>query len=185
LGGIALTSGLPQKVAHNAARLAPGFVAEFSLPMYAAATLLTIAWCWLIFASPRSPWRGLSHWAAGVTLAWSLLMTLWLPWGDYGKSYRSVANSLREALPNNVSCIAGRDLGITQRVSLEYFADIRIHPANTPGRALCPLLLVQGTETADNIPSDWLLLWEGHRPSDRSERLRLFLRQTLSNGGQE
>ena len=179
LGGIAMTSGVPQKIAHNFAKLEPGFVAEFSAPTYAAAALLTLAWLWLIFASPRSHWRGVSHWAAGVTLMWVLLTALWLPWIDYGKSYRGVAESLRQSLPHNAKCIAGRDLGSAQKVSLEYFSGIRTLPAGTPAGHACPLLLEQGSERAEKTPPGWVKTWEGHRPGDRSERLRLFRRDAV------
>ncbi|MBP9714677.1 MAG: glycosyltransferase family 39 protein [Sterolibacterium sp.] len=174
LGGVALSFGIPAQVARNAAKLAPGFVAVFSPTAYAIALLLTITWLWLIFASPRSTWRGLSHWAAGVTLAWTLLITLWLPWIDYGKSYRSLASALQQSLPEKQDCIAARDLGITQRISLEYFANIRTMPADTPAGQACTLRLNQGTGQLEKAPKGWHKRWEGHRPSDRNERLRLY-----------
>lgn len=176
LGSIAMTAGVPVKIANNIARLVPGFVTQFSWPAYVLASLLTLAWLWLIFAGSRSPWRGVSHWAGGVTLMWVLLTTLWLPWIDYGKSYRAVAESLHQAIPANVTCIAGRDLGSAQKVSLEYFSGIRTIAAGTPAGHACPLLLEQGSEQAEKTPRHWRKIWEGHRPGDRSERLRLFLR---------
>jgi len=176
LGGIAMTFGLPPKVAHNFAKLAPGFVAHGSLAVFVAAALLTLAWLWLIFASPRSPWRAISHWAAGVTLVWVLVIALWLPWIDYGKSYRSVAVSLKRALPTSGQCIAGRYLGGAQRASLQYFAGIVTVNANTPAGTACGLLLVQGSQKSLPAPAGWHKLWEGHRPGDRSERLRLYRR---------
>lgn len=55
LGGIAMTSGIPPQIAHNFAKLEPGFVARGSVITFAIAALLTLAWLWMIFASPRSP----------------------------------------------------------------------------------------------------------------------------------
>ncbi len=178
LGGIAMTSGVPGKIAHNFAKLEPGFVASFSPLAYAVAALLSLAWLWLIFASPRSPWRAVTHWAAGLTLMWILLMTLWLPWIDYGKTYRGVAVSLREALPDNPRCIAGRNLGNVQRVYFEYFAGIVTLRAGTPAAAACPLLLEQTAKPNAPPPPGWHKLWEGHRSGDRNERIRLFQRET-------
>ena len=168
--------GVPPKVAHNFARLAPGFVADGGFAVFTIATLLTLAWFWLIVASPRSPWRAVNHWAAGVTLVWVLLIVLWLPWIDYGKSYRSVAISLKRALPESGQCLAGRRVGAAQRASLQYFAGIVTVNADTRAGAACGLLLVQGNQRSRPAPAGWHKLWEGHRPGDRSERLRLYQR---------
>ena len=197
LGGIALNLGIPSQVAHNFAKLAPGFVAGFSPPAYIFAALLSLAWLWLIFASPRSPWRAATHWAAGTILMWVLLMALWLPWIDYGKSYRGVSASLKQVLqtlpqsrrqPDGVPlgqaknsaaqghCIAGRDIGNAQRVSLQYFAGILTLPENIPAARACSLLLEQGS-AREKPHHGWRKIWEGHRPGDRSERLRLYQRE--------
>ena len=176
LGGIAMSSGVPEQIAHNFTKLEPGFVAGFSPLAYAAAGLLSLVWFWLIFASPRSPWRAVTHWAAGTTLMWALLTALWLPWIDFGKTYRGVADSLKKALPENSGCISGRHLGSVQRISFEYFAGITTQRAGTAAAAACPLLLEQSAKSNEAAPSGWRKLWEGHRPGDRSERIRLYQR---------
>ena len=176
LGGIAMNFGVPPKVAHNFVKLEPGFVAHTSGIAFTVATLLSLVWLWLIFASPRSSWRAVSHWAAGVTLVWVLLIALWLPWIDYGKSYRGVALSLKRALPAAGQCIAGRDLGGAQRASLQYFAGIVTLPAGSRAAAACPLLLEQSTAKSRPSPGGWHKLWESHRPGDPDERLRLYQR---------
>ena len=184
LGGIALIFGIPPKIAHNFARLEPGFVPHVSVGALAFAALFTLLWLWLIFASPRSPWRAVTHWASGVTLVWILLIALLLPWIDYGKSYRGVAVSLKQALPTNAKgpaeCIAGRDLGGAQRASLQYFAGIVTLRAGTRAAAACGLLLEQGGAKTRPAPAGWRKLWEDHRPGDRTERLRLYQRDPRS-----
>jgi len=178
--GLAITGGVPARLAHHLAELVPGFVARLSPLAYVAAAILSLAWLWLIFASPRSPWRAATHWATGTTLIWVLLMTLWLPWIDYGMSYRGVAASLQstlQAISKTHRCIAGRDLGNTQRVSLQYFAGIVTQPAETPAASACPLLLEQGSTHDKMAHHGWRKIWEGHRPGDRSERLRLYQRE--------
>lgn len=177
LGGIAMTFGIPEQIAHNFAKLEPGFAARFSLPAYGAAGVLSLAWFWLIFASARSPWRGVTHWAAGVTLMWTLLIALWLPWIDYGKTYRGVAESLRQVLPRKAGCIVGRNLGSAQRVSFAYFAGIATLRAGTPAAADCPLMLEQSSKPKAAVLPGWEKLWEGHRPGDRSEWIRLYRRE--------
>ena len=177
LGGIAMTSGIPPKIAHNFAKLEPGFIAHGSVFSFVISALLTLAWLWMIFASPRSPWRAITHWAAGVTLVWVLVIALWLPWIDYGKSYRGVADSLKKTLPASVQCIAGHNLSEAQRASLHYFAGIITLDTETHAAAVCPLLLELGPAKSRRSPAGWHKLWEGHRPGDSSERLRLYRRE--------
>ena len=173
LGGFAIQLGIPGQIANNFARLQPGFNAPGGMMMWLLAGAASLLWLWLVSAAPRSPWRGLTNWAAGVTLVWTLVVALMLPWVDYGKSYRGVAAALKASLPAQHQCIAERRLGAAQRLSLDYFAGIKTQRGKTPA---CDLLLEQsGGKTAPE-PEGWHTLWEGHRPGDRSERLRLYQR---------
>ncbi len=177
LGWIAMLSGWPPKVANNFAKLEPGFVLHFSPAATALAALLTLAWLWLTVAPPRIAARGTLRWAAGMTLMWCLISTLWLPWVDYGKSYRGLAASLSRALPEQHSCIAGRDLGEAQRASLHYFASIKALPQGSRDAKACELLLTQVTgKTRDNAPPGWKKIWEGRRSGDRNEIFHLYSR---------
>lgn len=178
LGWLAMIAGVPSQVAKNLARLEPGFVAHFSIPAFAVSLGLTVAWLWLIFKSPRAPQRGTVHWAAGVTFCWSLLMALWLPLIDYDRSYRTVSTALKGALPAAGGCIAGRGLGSTQRAAFHYFADVQTLREGSHAAAQCRLFLIQGTARKETLPAGtgWRKIWEGHRPSDRSERFRLYIK---------
>jgi 4-amino-4-deoxy-L-arabinose transferase-like glycosyltransferase len=172
LGASAMLAGWPPKLARNFAKLAPGFTAE--LPWFAMTVALaaTAAWLFALARLPRSPWRAVTHWAIGVAVAWVLLVALWLPWVDYGKSYRPVAAALLAALPEGRGCIARSGLGLPQRASLDYFAGIRtIAPPD--GRRQCRLLLAQGSPREEAQPG-WTKIWEGNRPGDKNERLRLY-----------
>jgi 4-amino-4-deoxy-L-arabinose transferase-like glycosyltransferase len=91
IGWCAMVFGWPERLARQAVRLEPGFVGHFSLLGASIAILGTLVWCWLIVTSPRSPMRGIMHWMAGLTLFWLLIVTLWMPWIDYGKTYRQVS----------------------------------------------------------------------------------------------
>ncbi len=179
LGWVAMVAGVPARIARNFAKIEPGFVAHFSWPAVVVALLLTLGWLWLILGSPRSPLRGATHWAVGVTLTWCLLMALWLPWIDYGKSYRTVAAALKAALPPRAECIVGREIGEAQRASFHYFAGVLTRRADAPGAAACRLLLTQTTVPAENLaPGDgWRKVWEGHRRGDRFERFRLYVKE--------
>jgi 4-amino-4-deoxy-L-arabinose transferase-like glycosyltransferase len=171
LGWTAMQAGWPPKIAANIAKLEPGFAAQFSLPATLVALAATAGWVLALIRLPRSPWRVVSRWATGVTAAWVLLVTLWLPWIDYGKTYRPVVASLRQALPADADCVARSSFGAPQRAALEYFGGIRTRW----GSKACHWLVIQGGPT-ELAPDGWTKVWEGHRPGDRSERLRLYRR---------
>ena len=105
-------------------------------------------------------------------------MALWLPLIDYDRSYRAVSAALTAALPADHSCIAGRGLGSTQRAAFHYFAGIQTVREGSRAAAQCRLFLAQGTLQKEALPAGtgWRKIWEGHRPSDRSERFRLYAR---------
>lgn len=172
LGSVAMLTGWPPKIAHNFAKLEPGFAARFSLPALLVALAATGAWIMVLARLPRSPWRVVSRWAAGVAVAWVLLAALWMPWIDYGKTYRPVVAALRRALPADADdCVGRRNLGAPQRAMLDYFAGIRTRAGGTD----CRWLIVQGN-SRETAPEGWNKVWEGHRPGDRSEWLRLYRR---------
>lgn len=177
LGWVAMLTGWPEQLALRFARTEPGFVLGFSLPGFSLALALTLAWIWLLLATPRSPYRGTLNWAAGLILFWGLATTLWLPWIDYGRSYRMLTESLAAALPPRPGCIAGQGLGDAQRASLHYFAGIMtVRDARARD---CRLTLVQssGRNPPDASPGPgWRRIWEGRRPGDPNELFRLYRR---------
>ena len=179
LGWLAIVAGVPGRIARNFARLEPGFVGQFSFVAFFAALTLTLAWFWLIFASPRSPQRGSTHWAGGVVLCWGLLVALWTPWIDHGRSYHAVFDSLKAAMPAVDSCVGGRGLANTQRAALHYFTGIVLQREGSRAASRCRLYLIQGTAQSEPLPpgSGWRKIWEDHRPSDRNERFRLYIRE--------
>ena len=173
LGYIAFTHGWPPRIAANFARLEPGFVAQMHWPAFAIALGASLAWIAIIARSERTPLRAMVHWCYGVTLCWLLLMTLWLPWIDYGRSYQSVALSLKAALPAPAAraCVTAQDLGLAERASFVYFAAIRFGEA----RDNCRWALRQGARgDGPRTPPGMRLVWEGNRPGDRNERFRLY-----------
>jgi 4-amino-4-deoxy-L-arabinose transferase-like glycosyltransferase len=177
LGWFAMMTGLPPTIARNFAKLEPGFVAHFQVVPFVFALAVSIAWAWLVAGAIRSSHRSLTFWAGGMTLIWALVMTLWLPWIDYGKTYGGVAVSLRQALaatPAGGSCIASIGLGEAQRAAFHYHAGI-VTVRNEGSRSKqCRLLLVQ-SGPRDTRPEGWQRVWEGSRPRDR-ERYRLYVR---------
>ena len=175
----AMTFGWPERLARQAARLEPGFVARFDIVTVLIALACTLTWFWLIFTSPRSPMRGLMHWMAGLTLFWVLIANLLMPWIDYGKSYRPVAGQLSAALPARIQdgnpergrCIANGNLPNSILASLYYFNNLRTLPLESEAGKRCNWLLVHGEvrDTAKMSAAGWRKVWEGKRPGDRRE----------------
>ena len=174
LGGIAMLTGEPARVAKNFSKPAPGFVAEVSTVAIVLAIAATVGWIAVMLRTPRSPWRAAARWSVGLTTIWVLLVTLWLPWIDYGKSYRSVSAEFRHTLGAHPGCIARRGLGLAQRASLDYFSGIRT--VSSARAKDCRYLIVQATPRTEKDFPGWTLTFETSRPGDKTERLRLYRR---------
>ena len=153
----------------------PGFEPTVHTPTFWVAVIASVLWIVLVWRVGRSMRRAITNWAAGVTLIWVLVMTLWLPWLDSGKSYRSMVVSLKHALPTQYNCIASRHVDDTQRAMLQYFGSIT---TRRHAQGACGLLLLQGNRmtkpTEDEM--EWKQIWEGGRSSDKNERFRLYRR---------
>ncbi len=157
----------------------PGFEPTVHTPTFWIAVIAPVLWLVLVWRVGRSMRRSVTNWAAGVTLIWVLAMTIWLPWLDSGKSYRSMIVSLKRALPAQYDCIANRHVDGTQRALLQYFGNIA---TRRHAQGACSLLLVQGSRVAKSAEdeAEWKQIWEGGRSSDRNERFRLYQKKVDS-----
>jgi 4-amino-4-deoxy-L-arabinose transferase-like glycosyltransferase len=172
----AMALGWPEKLAHRIVALRPGFVGHLAPFAVMVGLAVTLWWMWLIVTAPRSPYRSLTHWTMGFTSLWLLATTLILPWFDYGKSYRPVAQAIAATLPVDHGCLSERGLTDTQRASLAYFIGIEPVEFNSPAGRRCNwLLLVGDTPKELAVPdSRWYKVWEGARPGERHEKFRLY-----------
>jgi len=176
---VALMLGAPASLARFLARPAPGFEAALSPLALLAALLLLAGWLYVAFFTAPSPVRGVTRWAAGVTLLWSSFAMLLMPWADYQKSYRVIALQLRSTLTADAGCIAGH-LGPTQRAALSYHGALQTVPVSRAGPRDCRLLLLQGSPGDDSAGPGpgWAKLADVGRPGDKSERYRLYQLET-------
>ncbi len=181
----AMVFGWPERLARQVVRLEPGFVGSFNLIAFAFAALCTIIWLWLIVTSPSSPMRGIMHWMAGLTLFWVLIAALWMPWIDYGKSFRPLSASLAKALPAKISCIANANLPNAILASFDYFDGIRTIPLKIEAGEGCNWLLVQGKPSDPEAltAAGWRKTWEDKRPGDRreSDKFHLYKRNAKAH----
>ncbi len=174
----ALELGLPAKLHGHLHTIRPGYDFGFRWLPFLLGLAYTAAWFGLLAKLPRSAERPLTVWAGGITAVWALLATLFIGWVDTTKSYRSVINDMQRAMPAQHQCMIGRDLGEAQRAMLHYFAGIRtLRPEAGSVTAGCDLMLAQGVPLDEWVtPPEWKKIWEGHRPGDKDERLRLYQR---------
>jgi 4-amino-4-deoxy-L-arabinose transferase-like glycosyltransferase len=175
-GWFAIHFGLPPKVSHNILRLTPGFEPQLGWLALFFGLLVTASWLWFVVREPRSPLRSIGHWTAGMALVWSLTMTLWLPWIEHLKSYRPVGEALLQNIGSDSEsgpCVEVRAVAGPQLAAIEYAMSRRLNPAS---RDDCRFMLVQGHRDEYPPEPEWRKVWEGNRPGDRHERLRLYHR---------
>ena len=150
VGWIAKETGWPAQIAKNAYKLAPGFQPGFSQIAFIIALLATISWIvlvhWRISRRPSVLWRAVVLSSGGVILCWLLLMTLWLPWINYGKSYAGVAAQIEANLPPVKQCVDS-NVGPAQRASFAYFGHVKFDEDENPR---CDFLLLQDSIADDD-----------------------------------
>jgi len=183
LGWIAKQTGWPTQLAKNAFRLAPGFQPEFNEFAFMLAVAGTAGWIlllqWRLGRRPPVLWRAVVLSTGGLVLCWLLLMTLWLPWLNYGQSYAPVAHKIAAALPDSYRCVQTDGVGPAQRASFAYLGPVKF-ARNDSSR--CEFLLVQDDRLGKiggqmkTIDGRLTLLWQGRRAADRHEFFRLYHR---------
>ncbi|WP_027996129.1 hypothetical protein [Simplicispira psychrophila] len=181
---LATQTGIPAKPAANVAKLAPGFMASFSGFTLALALAASIAWCalvaWRTGRHRAAIWKSLVLPAAGATLGWFLLMTLWLPMLDYARSDAPQVRSIT-AVIGHPPCVLVDGLNRSQIAALQYHG--ALHLQTTPGNAECSWLLTPG-----NTPmpvavrhlqgQDWTLQTQLARPTDKTDFIALYRRSS-------
>ena len=163
------------KITHWLKDFQPGFEPELHTAPFVIAIIVTVLWVVMVWRVGRSMRRATLNWASGVTLIWVLAMTLWLPWLDSGKSYRSMVTALKQSLPKQHQCIAGEHLGDAQRAMLHYFGNI---VTQRDYKHRCDLRLIQGDKLSKPLLDEtrWKKIWEGSRKGDKGEHYRLYRR---------
>ena len=175
LGWIAITTGHPAKLAARMHFLSGLDQLHISIPALILAVTATAIWL-ITIRNKRSNRAAVTDWAVGVTMAWSLLMALWLPMLDSAKSYKSVMLSMQKSLPHKTTCINSRGVGQPQQALFNYYTNLKLSPIDDQQAPNCRVLLIQHSRNNKAVePSDgWSLIWEGKRPADRHEYFKLY-----------
>lgn len=177
---LAMQTGTPAKPAANVARLAPDFSPQFNgwtLAVAAAASALWMAVvAWRVGRHPPYIWKSLVLPAGGSVLCWLLLMTLWLPLLDHGRSYRALALRVSAQIDAN-QCAYAPDLTLAQVVGLAHYGHVDLE--RTIASRPCQYLVTSDTSSPYSLGlngSEWLLKARLNRLNERQERLLLFTR---------
>ncbi|MGV3678450.1 MAG: hypothetical protein ACO1PM_01830 [Acidovorax sp.] len=180
---IAMQTGVPAKPAANVAKLAPGFVPQFSLLALVVALAASVGWCALVWwraSRNRAPiWKSLVLPASGAALSWLLLMSIWLPLLDFARSYVPQMRAITAVVGEGPGCVQTVGLSRAQVAALQYHAGLTLHPAS---------LSVAGCEWLVSDIASWPapasavdgLQWERvatvARPTDKTDFLLVFRR---------
>ena len=190
---LSLQTGFPAKPALNVARIAPGFEPHFSLSAMLVALVATLAWVNLVrWRSGRhlpALWKSMAMPAGGATLCWLLIMTLWLPLLDFGRSYAPLVDRVIGMMGTS-TCVHYRGLTKAQGAAFEFHGQLKLVPLQNsasigPGATLvCPWLIVDTQSLGTQATQIDLTAWVQHatvrRPSDKNEDIVLFRRKPLS-----
>ena len=179
----AMQIGVPAKPAANIARLAPGFVPEFGAPELLFALAGTVAWLalvrWRTGRHRAALWKSLVLPASGVVLCWLLVMTLWLPPINYGRSYRPWVERIAPHVGPH-ECIAAPMLPRGALAALTYFGGWQVEGRQSGPHTGCAVLMLSPQQPA---PPGWQPVARVQRPTDRRDRQVLYRRVVAGQGG--
>jgi 4-amino-4-deoxy-L-arabinose transferase-like glycosyltransferase len=167
--------GMSPAVAHLFRDTEIGYRPPLQWGALAVSLFLSALWLALVRPARRSNRRAVLNWAAGVTLIWGLYTTIWLPYLDSRRSYRSVAESLATQIPTT-GCVASRNLGEPQRALFRYFAALSTVREEVSPVHDCETRLVQygRIDRPPETPDGWYVAWDGRRRGDDTELFVLY-----------
>lgn len=179
----AMQTGVPAQPAANVAKLAPGYAPEFSWLLFVAAALATAAWIWLVSwrvgQHRQAIWKSLVLPAAGSTLCWLLLMTLWLPLLDFGRSYGPISRRIASLVPPQ-TCVLTDGLTQAQIAALQYHGRLQLQRSTSgPAPACRTLVVAPGSQpTLDQRVNltQWAYKATVRRLTDNKESLLIYQR---------
>ncbi|KQT36118.1 glycosyltransferase family 39 protein [Methylophilus sp. Leaf414] len=175
LGWWAMLTGHPIRLYQRLAYLSGLQTIQLSVLYGAIAVAVTLIWLSGVIRSKHSNRSSATNWAIGMTCAWTVFMSLWLPMIEAARTYQPIFEDMRNHLPAHYRCISSRNIGSSQADLLHYHAGIRL----TAESAGCDLLLIED-QPGKRHPSpgtEWSLIWEGEQSRQSKESYRLLQRR--------
>ena len=215
---IAFLSGWPPRMAMKAEAALPGFIAHISIFELIIGLVATGAWVllvvWRVSRRPRPFWRPMALSSGGMVLTWLLLMTLWMPAGNWRKSYQELVTPTRELFAGQPGCVMHAGLDQGELALFSYYAGARFvrlpelrateQAATTaaacpwllvaddpPGPIALPALLVRNDDSGLNgnrraalLNEPWQPVWQRRRPFGKTPHLLALYRRPVPEAAQ-
>ncbi len=174
---ISVHTGFPPKPAANVARLAPDYVPSFAPDEFILGLAATLAWCalvwWRVSRNRDALWKSLILPAGGATLGWILLMTIWLPMLNYGRSMAPQIEPVVALITDRDHCVTGYGLNRAQIAAVNYYGHLQM--VDMAQASACHWVIAD----SEALPrftevwprSDWEQLGTISRPTDKTDRL--------------
>ncbi|MGP1717133.1 MAG: ArnT family glycosyltransferase [Methylophilus sp.] len=175
LGWWAMLTGNPVKLYQRLVYLSGLQTIPLSVLYGTIAVAVTLIWLSGVIRSKHSNRSSATNWAIGMTCAWTVFMSLWLPMIEAARTYQPIFEDLRQHLPTHYRCISSHNIGSSQSDLLHYHAGIRL--AAEP--AACDLLLIEDQPGKRHASpgAEWSLIWEGEQSRQSKESYRLLQRR--------
>ncbi|MGQ3090171.1 MAG: ArnT family glycosyltransferase [Methylophilus sp.] len=175
LGWWAMLTGNPVKLYQRLAYLSGLQTIQLSVLYGTIAVAVTLIWLSGVIRSKHSNRSSATNWAIGMTCAWTVFMSLWLPMIEAARTYQPIFADLRQHLPSDYRCISSHNIGSSQADLLHYHAGIRL----TAESGHCDLLLIEDQPGKRHASpgAEWSLIWEGEQSRQSRESYRLLQRR--------
>ncbi|MCP2041388.1 4-amino-4-deoxy-L-arabinose transferase-like glycosyltransferase [Neisseria sp. HSC-16F19] len=181
LGFAAMNYGWPAKLAERAAYFSPYYQRDIDYFPLIVACLFTPLWLWAITRKHIRGRQAVTNWAAGTTLVWSLLLTLFLPWLDAAKSQRPVVQQMQQALSESDitalqqghDCVGVAAQHTEARIAFEQYGWIKLE-ADNPA---CNYRLIYRHPRDTHVTPGWQEIWAGARPREKHQLWALWHKQ--------
>ncbi len=180
---ISVQTGFPAKPAANVARLAPDYVPHFSWLEFLLALGATIAWCalvwWRASRHRHAIWKSLILPASGAALGWVLLMSIWLPMLNYGRSMAPQMKPVVELITDKSGCVGAYGLSRAQMAAISYYGDLQMATARNAERCDWVVADAAAIPTVREVwPRDqWEQMGAVLRPTDKTDQLIVLRRR--------
>lgn len=180
---LSLQTGIPAQPARNVARLAPGFVHQFSWQLLALALAASVIWIllvrWRVGRHRSALWKTAVLPAGGAVLCWLLLMSLWLPLLDYARSYKPMVALTQSVTGPQPNCVSMQGLRRSQVAAFAVHAGYQMQALDTHNRCQWLIVAAPGLSASlqDKTTSPWQLRARVGHPADRDEKLFVYQRQ--------
>ncbi len=173
VGFAAINYGWPAKLAERAVYFSPYYRTDIDYFPLLAACLLTPLWLWAITRKHIRGRQAVTNWAAGITLVWALLLTLFLPWLDAAKSQRPVVQQLQQtfepdtvaALQEHRQCVSVATDNRAARIAFAQYGWLKLDA----GRSDCHYRLVSRHPRQTEIEAGWREIAAAARPREKRE----------------